>query len=311
MRINKNGRNVIYFFTALAIFSLFSIRDNYFISDALNYIEHARRDFDFLESSNYLYPVYWMLLGFLRLWLDPELVPAALSLIISILIIFSSLKLKGSERWIFLFFCIFSSIIFNTTQVALRNGVALGFVLLGLAYGRTVLLVIAPLVHPGIFPIVAVLILLRYASETKKIMTTAIILGLAVFFLAPYFDQIMEARGYAQEGSSRLAGMVTYVAVISLAGIYFFSLSGSPYRFFMPIMVGIWIFVGLKYEFGGRLFLQSFLISLFLLLKFSRAGDFKKWYLLGFLFFSAYGSILWHPLVAYYDGWLGYWISKI
>lgn len=311
MKINKNINHIIYFVTAFVVFSIFSLRDNYFISDALNYVEHAKLEFDLSNPNIYSYIAYWALIGWLTIWFNPESIPGVLSLLISGLIIYSSLKLKNNDRWIFLFFCILSPVIFNLTQVALRNGIALGIILVAIAYSRTSLLLIAPMVHPGTIPIVFILFLLKYSTSYKKSIGAILFLGFSLFFLAQYFESSLDSRGYATEGGSNLAGATTYISVIILSCIYFLSLKNNPYRLFMPAMVLIWIFISFRYEFGGRLFLQSLIICLYLTLNFSDNRKFKLFYILGFFVFSFYGAIIWHPLSEFYDGWAGHWLSLI
>tara|TARA_R110001592_G_scaffold114824_8_gene315008 strand:+ start:2807 stop:3742 length:936 start_codon:yes stop_codon:yes gene_type:complete len=306
LRIKKD---TIYFLCAALIFIPFSIRNNFYISDASNYIEHASIASQPFNIATLLYPLYWLIVKFLVLFLEPEKVPSALSLIVSAIIIIGSRNLRLRDRWIFLAFCIVSPVIFNVTQVALRNGIALGLILLFLSNNRVFLLVAAMLVHPGVLPIALTLFLLNYGTSVTKMFFGLLICGAIAIPLSGFFVLLMESRGYLQSADGSMATLPTYIALISLAFAFYLAIPKSRYRLFMPILVVIWVVAGINFDFAGRLFLQSLLVSLFLILNYPRSNDFRRLYLFGFLAFTIMGLLIWHPLIEYQGGWTSHWLT--
>lgn len=304
----KKNKWVAFVLLALTALLPLSVRDPYLVSDSANYVAHAGYEVDFSQPIYYLSPFYWALV---RLFgsVTGDAFVSLLSIIVSLMLILSALTLRGRDRYIFLFFCLASPIIFNLTQVALRNGLAIGLILLALGLGRNVFLVMAPFVHPGVVPMVVILITLRYFSEGKRwIWGAAGVVGVLLLSM-PLFDAILEVRGYEEQGGSSVAGGTTYFAFFALAALYVAAIRNSPYRFFMPIMVFIWIAVGFKYEFAGRLFLQAIPVSLFLVLRLSSPGKYRTLFIWAFFGLTIYGTMLWHPFSEYWAGWPTYWAS--
>lgn len=306
----KKNKWVAFVLLALTALLPLSVRDPYLVSDSANYVAHAGYEVDFSQPIYYLSPFYWVLVRFFGSMTGDAFV-SLLSIIVSLMVILSALTLHGRDRYIFLFFCLASPIIFNLTQVSLRNGLAIGLILLALGLRKNVFLVMAPFVHPGVVPMVVILIVLRYLSEGRRwIWGGAGVVGVLLLSM-PLFEAVLEVRGYEGQGGSSIAGGSTYFAFFSLAVLYVAAIRNNPYRFFMPIMIFIWIVVGLKYEFGGRLFLQAVPVSLFLVLRFSFSSKYKKLFIWVFFGLTIYGAILWHPFTEYWAGWPTYWAAYL
>lgn len=300
--------STLFFIVGVVLYSIFAVRDNEYISDALNYVMHGQIGVELDIVADSFYPLYWILIWCIRIFFDPESVPSVLSLVVSALIVLAAVRLPPRYRWLFLAFCVLNAAIFNVTQVALRNGIALGLILLSLAYQRPLFAIIAPLVHPGTLPISMILISLKYVHRPRYLIMLGILSGVLMVFLFSYFNLLSDSRGY-EVGVGRTGKFMTYLAVGGLAVLYYLAMRQSSYRYFLPIFLVFWVVISMQYEFGGRIFLQSLIVALFLVLVDASRNKFRQLYLLAFFGFSVYGALLWHPLVEYRDGWLGYWFS--
>lgn len=76
-----------------------------------------------------------------------------LSIVVSVCLVISSKRLSCPNRYVFIGLVVLNSISFVVLQVALKNGLALGMLFLGISTGYSFLYLAALLIHPGVFPV--------------------------------------------------------------------------------------------------------------------------------------------------------------
>lgn len=300
---------LIFIIIALFILIPLSIRAPLQISDGDSYVAHAMMDIDIRDSRFYFYPLYWCLawvgglIGALQF-------PGMLSSLVSLLIIGASAGLSRSARYIFLILILLVPSSFNTEYVALRNGVALGMILLGLARSSNIWLVSPLFIHPGVLPITASILFLKYSNFSWKSFSIIIgLIGAILYVSGGLLEDLISVRGYeGVEGANEL--WFVYIMYALLALFYWMALRRTQYRWFLPIMVLLWFIVGAEYSFAWRLFVQVLPISAFILLKYAdRESPYRFVFLCQSLLFGLYSATKWHPFTEYSDGWWGYWMS--
>ena len=303
----------LYIFISFLFLTPLAIRNPLLISDGGNYIRHPLMNINFSQPYYYTSPAYW---GFVKLFegINPWYFVFTISLVISLLTVIASTKILPKYRALFIFLCLLNPSIFNISQVSLRNGLALTFILLALGVDKVVLMWIAPLFHPGTLPIVIILTLLRFKNKERRffLFTTLIVLGMLSPIIISFINTMTQLRGYDQDSGGIAAGFITYFIFILISILYWLATPNSHYRWFMPICVLLWIIAGTQYQFSGRIFFQSNIIFLFIVLSQMERNKYRVLFLMFFFLISVYIIIFnWHPLLRYSDGWLGYWLTFI
>lgn len=294
---------------AVLVLGLLSLRSPLQISDGDSYVSHASMRVDLAEPEFYLYPLYWGLVWCLG-WIGELQFPSLLSVLVSSLIIISCAELSSRERYFFLILALLDPLSFNSEYVALRNGVALGMLLFGVARSSSIWVALSPLMHPGIFPVAALVLFLKYLEFSWRSFAILLVLvGVTLYVSGSFLEELMKVRGY--EGAERVGeAWFVYAIYALLAFFYWKAMRKSRYALFLPVMVALWILVGAQYSFAWRLFVQGLPISLFMLLKYSERGCLYRFlFLSDFFIFSLYSASKWHSFTEYSDGWLGYWLT--
>lgn len=294
------------------LLSLLAFRDPLLISDGDSYVSHADLSVDFSDPIYYLYPLYWAVVAFFGPIFGNHF-PSLLSVLVSACLIISSRPLSYSARYVFVGLVVLNSISFVALQVALKNGLALGFILVGVSTGYSFLFLAALFVHPGVFPVVMLIYFLNKFDLKLKSFAVFFILALFLHYAGQsLFAEIVDVRGYSDEGQVEGEIFSTYLFYAFLSSLYFFALRDNRLKWFFPLMVIFWISLGGAYSFSWRMFAQAIPVAVFLLLLYSKeAGLYKYSFLIVFFVSSVYWAFKWHPLVDYSDGWLGYWLSLI
>lgn len=303
----KIKSKTLYSFIFLCFYSIITFlvlfRDSELLSDGDSYIRHAEMSVSFLDISFYTYPIYWAIV----LIFGPIFTiyfPSFLSLLVSFFSYFSLTKLKLIDRYLYLSIYLINPIFFTTFQVALRNGIALAFVLLALMLKNRIFYFVSILIHPGVLPIVLFLILL----ESKRKIFSLFILLLIIIIISNtgLLDYLIMSRGY-EENQSNLANIFTYVFFFILSIFYFLSFKGSSYKWFLPAIFVFWILLGSSYAFAPRVFVQALPVSLILVLYYANNYGFKKLFLFALFFISLYMAYSDHPLAIYSLAWTSMW----
>lgn len=303
MRIKKSNLVLTFF---LLLYFPFSLRDATLISDGDNYVLHPYFFVDFDSLSYITSPFYWAIAKLIP-WNSGENFVLFLSLAISFCIVYASKTLTTKRQIWFLLICIVSPFIFNTTQVALRNGLAVGVILLGLYASKPFLILIATAFHIGTFPVTFLLFTMSIWSKIGLRLRFAYFIACGIFaiIIKNILLELSNERGYTEFGIA--AKLFTYLSFFLLSCLYWLSLKENKYRLFLPIIFCAWVFVGFFYEFGGRFFFQAMIISSYIVAKYAKPSIESRSYFLIFSLLSIYAAYQWHPLMEYTEGWFDHW----
>ncbi len=299
----------------LFLFLLFSIllicRDSNLISDGPNYISHALNyNIDYSLPEFYGYISYWFIAdnfgGFFG-----EFFPSFLCLLILIFLLFSINQLNVLDRYIIMLFMLLNPLIFVSMFVALKTGLAISILLLGISFKSKIFSITSATVHPGIIPVIIFEKLCNIKKYNFKTLVLFFITLIISFFLLQkinFVNELLSSRGYSEIEEVKEKWYV-YGMYFILAILYFFSFRKSNYKFLFILMFFLWFIVGNYYPFAWRLFSQSLLILLYILLSFSDNKEIKSLFLILFFILSLHSAIKWHPFIEYKSGFYDFWVS--
>lgn len=297
----------------LAVFSffilaIFSIRNPYLISDGDNYVMHANMDIDFSSPIFFTSSLYWFIVDCVSL--DPVLFPGFLSFLIAVLIALTTIKLKVYETFIFIFIFIVNPIFFTTFELALRNGLALSLLILLVSYKKDKYSPIVCLIHPGMLPVVAFFLGLKYLKiSLKNIIFFIFGGGVLIFLFYNYFDLLLETRGYSDAGNENYASFLTYMFFLFASVIYYKSFNIDKLKFYMPLFYLFWIVLGFTTPFAARIFVQAVPFFVIIIFLYSDNIFFKRLFLIIMFVFSILLAIKSHDFITYNAGWVDTWVA--
>lgn len=299
----------------LALFSFFSlaifaIRNPYLISDGENYVMHASMDINFSSPIIFTSSLYWLIVKFTSF--NPVLFPGFLSFLIAILISLTSLRLKPEETLIFIFFIIVNPMFFTTFELALRNGLALSLLIFLVVYGKDKFSPIVCLIHPGMLPVVALFLGLKYLRiSLRNIIFYILGLGLLIFLFYNFFDILLATREYSDVNSNNSASFLTYLLFLVLSIVYYKSFNENKIRFYMPLFYLFWIVLGFSTPFAARVFVQAVPFFVIIVFLYSDNTFFKRSFLVIMFVFTIILSVKTHDFIIYNNGWVDTWIALV
>jgi len=290
------------------VLSIFAIRNPYLISDGDNYVMHATMDIDFSAPIFFTSSLYWVLVEIVSL--HPVLFPGFLSLLIAILISLTSLKLKPIETLIFIFFIIVNPMFFTTFELALRNGLALSLFIFLVSYGKDKFSPIVCLIHPGMLPVVALFLGLRYLKfSLKNIIFFVFGVSLLIFLFYNFFDVLLASREYSGVDNENSASFLTYLFFLFLSIIYYKSFNSNKIKFYMPLFYLFWVVLGFTTPFAARVFVQAVPFFVIIIFLYSDNVFYRRLFLITMFVFTIILSIKLHPFITYNNGWVDTWVA--
>lgn len=193
--------------------------------------------------------------------------------------------------------------------VALKNGLALSVLMYGIISARESYIISSIGFHPGVTPLSIIII---YFNKDFSVFIKALLLIIGVFiiFYTNVSNEILESRGYDEYEAGKELWFV-YAIYFLLGVFYYFSFKLNIYKYFFIALVLFWIIIGNYYPFAWRIFAQSLVLALLILLINSDRWLGKYSFLSLFFLLSIYSAYEFHPLIDYSEGWLSYWLSFV